>query len=96
MSSHKIRTLQKGMIGEDVRAVQKALNARLPLETKLVPDGQFGKFTHDAVIALQQKTGCKPTGVVDAEFRSVLFPLVTATTTVSLLRMRSADSEARA
>jgi hypothetical protein len=93
MSEKGIRTLKLGMAGADVQVVQKALNARHPHmkhpHGKLLrPDGVFGKKTHQEVIALQDRTGCQARGLVDMECRSVLFPLVTATTTVSLLRMR--------
>ena len=84
------------MTGADVQLVQHALNARHPHmkhpHGKLLrPDGVFGKKTQHQVISLQDRTGCQARGLVDMECRSVLFPLVTATTTVSLLRMRASS-----
>lgn len=87
MSAKHIRTLHKGVTGRDVKLVQRALNMRRPLFERLHINGEFDHKTWKSVCALQELTGCKPTGIVDRECRSVLFPLVTATTTISL-RMR--------
>lgn len=83
-----IRTLREGMTGEDVRTIQKALNARNPHGPRLDPDGVFWTKTRDAVVALQRLTGCDDDGVVGKQTRSVLFPLVTATTTITPMRLR--------
>jgi hypothetical protein len=82
-----IRTLRRGMTGHDVALVQRALNMRQPLLARLHINGEFDKKTWEAVCALQARTGCTPSGMIDGECRSVLFPLVTATTTISM-RMR--------
>src|SRR5579864_6898478 len=72
-----IRLLNYGCIGPDVRAVQQALNTRMPYRTpKLVPDGKFGPLTRSAVLAFQTEQDLVPDGIVGPRTRAQLFPAV--------------------
>ena len=55
-SAPPMPTLKRGSNGEAVATLQRIL--------KLVPDGQFGKVTEDAVRAFQEGRGLKDDGVV--------------------------------
>ena len=57
--------LQKGMSGENVKALQNALN-RVGVGVKYGVDGYFGSATQASVKALQRFKGLAITGVVDA------------------------------
>lgn len=54
-------TLSLGSNGEDVMALQEALNAH---GAQLAPDGAFGPRTRAAVVSFQQQNGLSPDGVV--------------------------------
>jgi hypothetical protein len=84
-----IPLLREGDANDDVRVVQQALNRRDPKSTRLKEDGIFGPKTRAAVVNFQKQFGCDPDGIVGPQTRSVLFPLVTATTTVKALRLQS-------
>jgi hypothetical protein len=47
--------LKNGSRGPEVKKLQEALNAKLKPIPKLVPDGQFGGLTHNAVLSFQRK-----------------------------------------
>lgn len=79
-----VRILRKGSKGEDVRAVQNALNRN---GAGLDPDADFGNNTRDAVIAFQKKQResdpkFQVDGEVGPETRRALFPLIGVTVTV--------------
>ena len=57
--------LQKGMSGENVKALQNALN-RVGVGVKYGVDGYFGSATQASVKALQRFKGLAITGIVDA------------------------------
>ena len=57
--------LQKGMSGENVKALQNALN-RVGIGVKYGVDGYFGSATQASVKAFQRYKGLAITGVVDA------------------------------
>lgn len=65
-----LRTLKAGMVGEDVKSLQKDLNELLG--TTLVPDGQFGNKTKQAVIQFQRKYALVADGVFGPRSRAVL------------------------
>jgi hypothetical protein len=58
------------MTGNDVRAVQQALNQRN--QAGLATDGDYGPLTRDAVIAWQQHAGIEADGIVGPQTRSSL------------------------
>ncbi len=73
-----VRSLKLGSQGEDVRAVQNALNRN---GADLDPDGDFGTHTRDAVIDFQTEQRKRNPkfgvdGKVGPETRQALFPLV--------------------
>jgi peptidoglycan hydrolase-like protein with peptidoglycan-binding domain len=59
------RDLKKGMKGDDVKEVQKALEKLGHSVGKAGIDGSFGKATQNAVKAFQEANGLKVTGIVD-------------------------------
>ncbi len=78
-----IRSLSIGMTGEDVRAIQNALNAHRELPgAPLEPDGRFGPLTDAKVRAFQASERIAVDGVVGPQTRLALFPLGVATVTV--------------
>jgi hypothetical protein len=58
------------MTGDDVRAVQQALNQRN--QAGLDADGEYGPLTRDAIIAWQQHAGIEADGIVGPQTRSSL------------------------
>jgi Putative peptidoglycan binding domain/CHAP domain len=58
------------MTGDDVRAVQQALNQRN--QAGLDTDGDYGPLTRDAVLAWQQHAGIEADGIVGPQTRSSL------------------------
>lgn len=66
------RLLVKGMEGEDVRDVQRKLNARLGLEQKLAEDGIFGDNTDTAVRDFQHRNDLDVDGKVGDQTRDAL------------------------
>lgn len=56
--------------GKDVEALQKALNK--VDAAKLVPDGDFGKLTHKAVVKFQKKNSLKPDGIAGSSTLAVI------------------------
>ena len=84
-----VRILKKGCKGEDVRAVQNALNRN---GASLNPDADFGDNTRDAVIAFQKKqhesnAKFQVDGEVGPETRRALFPLIGVTVSVYGMRL---------
>jgi peptidoglycan DL-endopeptidase CwlO len=79
--------LQKGMSGENVKALQNALN-RVGIGVKYGVDGYFGSATQASVKAFQRYKGLSITGVIDAATAKALgfavstpaAPAATATT----------------
>lgn len=61
--------LKQGMKGPEVLAIQKQL---VSLGYSISPDGDFGKRTFDAVVALQTKFKLTPDGVVGDDTRRIL------------------------
>ena len=59
------RTLKKGTVGEDVKAVQSALKALGYDLGEFGADGKYGKITKSAVEAFQKANNLKVTGIVD-------------------------------
>jgi peptidoglycan hydrolase-like protein with peptidoglycan-binding domain len=59
-----LRTLTRGLSGEDVAVLQRQLNEKR--SAGLVVDGVFGTTTYSAVRAFQRHAGLPVTGVVDA------------------------------
>ena len=83
-----IRTLSQGISGQDVKAIQEALNvwgANPRLETIT---GVFGPKTDTAVRRFQEAHGLDPDGVVGRNTRAALFPVGVATTTIFGMRLR--------
>ena len=68
------RTLKYGSKGQDVVQLQKVLNKFKC--GNLIPDGEFGKKTKNAVIAFQKKYGLKPDGVVGPKTRAKIAELL--------------------
>lgn len=67
------RDLCRGSTGEDVAALQKALNYRMaPTRDRLVPDRDFGSLTEAAVKEYQALHHLKPDGIVGRNTRSAL------------------------
>jgi peptidoglycan hydrolase-like protein with peptidoglycan-binding domain len=84
-----IRNLLLGSKGLDVKLVQDALNdRRRGKDPMLVPDGDFGRHTRDAVVAFQQRVGLDPDGIVGYHTRKALFPLLGFTTYRHVTRSR--------
>jgi hypothetical protein len=84
-----VRTLLVGCKGEDVRAVQNALNRN---GASLDPDGDFGTHTRDAVNDFQKEQRKRNPkfgvdGKVGPETRGALFPLVAVTVNVFGMRL---------
>lgn len=61
---HTHRQLQRGSRGDDVAKAQKALNSFSVVSPDLVPDGDFGQKTHDAVVAFQRMFDLEPDGIL--------------------------------
>ena len=76
-----VRTLCKGNVGPDVKAVQQALNT-WSANPALDPDGKFGDATDKAVREFQHTHRLKPDGVVGKKTRRVLFPIGVSTITL--------------
>jgi hypothetical protein len=79
-----VRTLEMGSKGEDVRAIQIALNQN---GANLDPDGNFGSHTRDAVIAFQKEEKKRNPkfsvdGKVGRQTRQALFPWIAVTVNV--------------
>lgn len=73
VGSPVLETLQIGSHGADVQRWQQALVLR---GFRCKVDGDFGKRTHNAVLAFEAATGLKTTGTVgEAEWLAVLEPL---------------------
>ena len=58
--------------GHEVVDLQAALNSAGAARPPLVTDGQFGGATRSAVIALQQRAGIAPDGIVGPDTRAAL------------------------
>ncbi len=61
------RILKVGSKGEDVKALQRVLNAQAFLVVKLDEDGDFGSATKSAVISFQKKAGITVDGEVGSQ-----------------------------
>lgn len=81
-----LRILKVGCQGEDVRAVQKALNRN---GRGLGEDGVFGPATRDAVRQYQTDNSLNIDGEVGPQTRRELFPLVAVTVNVIGTRVGS-------
>lgn len=66
-----VRTLKKGMTGEDVRLLQHALIDLGYLSDKA--DGQFGSNTHSAVVQFQAVNGLDADGLAGSKTQELLF-----------------------
>ncbi len=85
----KIRNLSFGSKGSDVKAVQDALNYRRRCDDpRLVPDGDFGRHTRDAVVGFQKRFDLDPDGIVGYYTRKALFPLLGFTTYLHVTRSK--------
>ena len=77
------RSLSLGMNGEDVRAIQNALNLYPDLPgAPLNPDGRFGSLTDAKVRPFQSLKGLAADGVFGRRTRLAMFPFGVATTTI--------------
>ena len=65
------RSLYRGLTGEDVKKLQRVLNAWYP-SLKLLADGVFGERTESAVIDLQKRAKLVADGVVGPATRELL------------------------
>src|SRR5215471_10546406 len=83
------RNLAQGSTGQDVRAVQQALNLKKqPGDPQIDEDGIFGPKTAAAVRRFQDSNLLDPDGIVGPLTRVVLFPLATVTMRVVGMRLR--------
>ena len=64
--------LRVGSVGHEVVDLQAALNSAGAARPPLVTDGQFGGTTRSAVVALQQRAGIAPDGIVGPDTRAAL------------------------
>jgi len=64
--------LSQGSRGQEVVALQRALNAQLYPSPGLVDDGIFGQLTRQAVVKFQQQAGITVDGIVGPETRASL------------------------
>ncbi len=71
-------TISLGSTGEDVKDLQKVLNATVA-DTSLVVDGIFGNLTKEAVIAFQKYYGLTADGIVGSQTWAVVDTIVRAT-----------------
>jgi len=85
-----VRTLNLGMTGPDVKAVQEALNV-WQANPALTPDGKFGPKTDAAVRSFQKAHRLKDDGIVGRKTRAALFPVGVATTTIYGMRLKLPD-----
>lgn len=69
----KLRCLQRGDTGEDVRALQILLSGRGYNGNMTAPDGKFGPNTEGAVKLFQKAMGMEASGVGDAQTLAKLF-----------------------
>ena len=69
-------TLQIGLEGDLVVALQRTLNARIKPSPGIGTDGDFGPETEGAVKRFQTQEKLKPTGIVDDETWKALGPLI--------------------
>jgi hypothetical protein len=65
-------TLRQGSKGEDVKALQRALNSRFPAYSKLMVDGDFGPSTDKVVREFQRRSALTVDGVVGPATRRTL------------------------
>lgn len=63
------RTLRPGDEGDDVRAIQEALNKK---GAKIEVDGKMGRATVQAIVEFQRKNGLTPDGTIGPETRKKL------------------------
>src|SRR5215471_9299422 len=83
------RNLAQGSTGQDVRAVQQALNLKKqPGDPQIDEDGIFGPKTAAAVRRFQGGNLLDPDGIVGPLTRVVLFPLATVTMRAVGMRLR--------
>lgn len=66
------RVLRRGSTGEDVRALQRGLNASFPAYSKLATDGSFGPAVDRVVKEFQRRTGLAQDGSVGPATRAKL------------------------
>jgi hypothetical protein len=78
--SSKLRTLERGMSGRGVMAIQHALNIRTN-GLCLPENGHFGPLTEAAVREYKEKNGLGNNGRVGDDTRRWLFPIGVRTTT---------------
>ena len=78
-------TISLGSTGEDVKDLQKVLNATVA-DTSLVVDGIFGNLTKEAVIAFQKYYGLTADGIVGSQTWAVVDTIVRATLTLGSTR----------
>ena len=71
-------TISLDSTGEDVKDLQKVLNATVA-DTSLVVDGIFGNLTKEAVIAFQKYYGLTADGIVGSQTWAVVDTIVRAT-----------------
>jgi hypothetical protein len=83
-----VRDLCQGMQGEDVRAIQKALN-EWGANPALNPDGKFGGLTDTAVRRFQDAHQLNHDGIVGEKTRRALFPVGVVTATIFGMRLRA-------
>jgi hypothetical protein len=84
-----VRNLSFGMRGEDVRAVQLALNTALEGVLPPLPGTDyFGNDTLTAVRRFQERNALNPDGIVGPKTRRKLFPLRTVTVQAIGMRLR--------
>lgn len=64
--------LQVGSAGAEIERLQKLLNAKFPLYSKLVVDGEFGPATKAVIEEFQRRSGLEVDGVVGPATRGAL------------------------
>ncbi len=74
-------TLNPGMRGDEVKALQSMLAQDPTIYPQGMITGYYGPLTQEAVRRLQQRHGLPETGILDQNTRPVIFPCVTVRVT---------------
>jgi hypothetical protein len=79
------RLISRGATGQDVRAVQDALNYHVRRGAPLTVDGKFGSLTDARTREFQKANGLKVDGIVGPNTRRVLFEVSVVSLTLALM-----------